>query len=495
MRAASLLERLPSEVREFIARISGHPSLRDAFLVGGTVRDLLLDRPVRDLDLAVGGDALTAGRELADALGGHFVPLSEAHHVARVVLDDGPVRIIDLATLRGAIEDDLRKRDFTIDAVAIRLDGQGEVVDPAGGVGDARRRTLRAVTHTVFDDDPLRLLRLVRLSAELGCRIDPETEALACSKAAALPRAAPERRRDELVRLCATDRAGQGLRSMDRLGLLAVELPEVCAGKGVAQPVEHYYDVFEHALATVETLDALLARSAPDGRLRPVWDALWEAFAFADLRTYLDEEPVPGRPRMALLKLAGLLHDVAKPQTRAPDETGRIRFFGHAELGARVAQRILRRLRFSHRECAWVATLVQEHLRPLQLAAPGEAPTRRALARFFRHTGDAATGLLLLSLADHLAARGPRADEAGWRAHIDYLAWILRARIEEEGFVRPRRLVTGHDVMGALRIGPGPEVGRLLRAVEAAQEAGDVSTREEALTLIRRLAAGGHDGP
>ncbi len=221
-----------------------------------------------------------------------------------------------------------------------------------------------------------------------------------------------------------------------------------------------------------------------------MWMALRDAFAFIDLRSYLDEEPVAGRPRRALLKLAGLLHDVAKPQTRAPDETGRIRFFGHAELGAQVAQRIMRRLRFSHREAAWVATLVEEHLRPLQLAAPGEAPTRRALARFFRDTGDAATGLLLLSLADHLAARGPRASEAGWRAHIGYLAWVLRARFEDERLARPPRLVTGHDVMAALGIGPGPEVGRLLRAVEEARDAGEVTTREEALALVRRLAAG-----
>ncbi len=494
MRAAALLERLPPDVRELVARIGACPSLRDAFIVGGTVRDLLLRRPVRDLDLAVADHALAAGREVADRLGGHFVPLSETHHVARVVLDRGPVSVVDLAELRGAIEDDLWKRDFTIDAVAARLDGRGAVIDPTGGVRDARRRLLRAVGDTVFDDDPLRLLRLVRLSAELGCRIDAETGALARSKAALLPRAAPERRRDELVRLCATDRAGYGLRWMDRLGLLEVELPEVCRGKGVAQPVEHYYDVFQHALATVETLDALLAGSPPEGRLRPVWHAFWEAFAFTDLRAYVDEEPVAGRPRRALLKLAGLLHDVAKPETRAPDETGRIRFFGHAELGARTAQRILRRLRFSHRECAWVATLVEEHLRPLQLAAPGEVPTRRALTRFFRDTGDAATGLLLLSLADHLAARGPRADEAGWRAHIDYLAWILRARFEDERIVRPPRLVTGHDVMAALAIGPGPEVGRLLRAIEEAQEAGEVSTREEALTLARRLALSGHDG-
>lgn len=490
MRAERLLRRLPPDVRDLLGRLRDLPELRDALLAGGTVRDLLMERLVQDLDLATPGDAVAAGREVAAALGGHFVALSEKRRVARVVLEDGPVAFIDLAPLRGGPLEDLRARDFTIDALAVRLDGEGEVIDPLGGIADARRRVLRATSPRIFDDDPARLPRLARLAAELDARVEPATEALARSRAPLLCRAAPERRRDEIVRACATGRAAVAFRLMDRLGLLDVELPEVCAGRGVSQPIEHYYDVFEHALATVEALDAILSREPPPGRLRPVWQATWEAFAFTDLRGYLDEEPVPGRPRRALLRLAGLLHDVAKPQTRAPDETGRIRFFGHAELGAEAAQRIMKRLRFSHREADWVATLVEEHLRPLQLASPGELPTRRALARFFRDTGDAATGLLLLSLADHLAARGPAADERHWRPHVAYLAWLLGRRYEDEGVARPPRLLTGHEVMEALRMGPGPEVGRLLRAVEEAQEAGEIASREEALALIRRLAGG-----
>ncbi len=494
MNADDLLARLEPQTRNLLTRLAGLPALQGAFVVGGTVRDLLLGRPVRDVDLALPGDALAAGRQVARVLNGHFVSLSEERHVARVALDAGPIACVDLAALRGGIDDDLRARDFTIGAVALRLAGAGNVIDPLGGAADAGARRLRAVSPVVFDDDPLRLLRLARLAVELKLNADDATLDLARAKSSLLPLASPERRRDELVRVCATDDAHGGLRLMDALGLLETEFPEVCAGRGVVQPKEHYYDVFDHALETVRALDGLLGSDEPDasegdspGRkpLAPVWRALWDAFAFADLRAHLDDEPVAGRPRRALLKLAGLLHDVAKPQTRAPDATGRIRFFGHAELGAEAAQRIMRRLRFSGREAEYVATLVREHLRPLQLAAPGERPTRRALSRFFRDTGDASTGLLLLSLADHLAARGPKADERSWRAHVEYLAWVLRSRFEDETLVSPPRLVTGHDVMAELGLEPGPEVGRVLRAIEEAQASGEITTREEALALAR----------
>jgi hypothetical protein len=201
-----------------------------------------------------------------------------------------------------------------------------------------------------------------------------------------------------------------------------------------------------------------------------------------------------GRSRATLLKLTGFLHDVAKPQTRAPDATGRIRFFGHADLGAEMAQGILQRLRFGRRETAFVARLIDAHLRPGQLSQDGP-PTRRAMFRFFRDTGDAADGVLLLSLADALAARGPRMTLEDWRQGVGYIAYLLSRRYEDEGIVRPLRLITGEDVMREISIGPGPDVGRLLAALEEAQATGEVSNREEALEFVRRLTDRAIAGP
>jgi len=242
----------------------------------------------------------------------------------------------------------------------------------------------------------------------------------------------------------------------------------------------------------VAALDFLLAEEEPagGGREAEFWRALWQALAFApDLREHLREAVSEGRSRPALLKLAGLLHDVAKPETRAPDATGRVRFFGHAERGAETARRVLRRFRFSRREVELVATMVEEHLRPGQLSQQGP-PSRRALFRFFRDTGEAAESILLLFLADGLAARGPRLRLETWRRQAAYVAHVLARRYEEEALVRPPRLLTGDDLMAALAIGPGPEIGRLLAALKEAQAAGEVASRADAIAFVRRLHGG-----
>lgn len=466
------------------------------YLVGGSLRDLLLGRSPADLDLAVAGETPAFARALADRLAGHFVLLDEERGTARVVLDEGAVRIIDVARLRGDIERDLAQRDFTIDAIAAPIDAlvagdTVELIDPAGGLRDLKSRTVRLVAEQALVDDPLRLLRAVRIAVQLDFAIDRATAEALRRHAARIGEAAAERIRDELARCLATPRAAQALRLLDSLGLLDLLLPEVTAGRGVEQPKEHHWDVLGHAFEAVAALDFMLAEQEPSGRReRSFRRALWNALASEPgLRAHLAVEVSEGRSRATLLKLAGLLHDVAKPQTRAPDATGRIRFFGHAELGAETARAVLRRLRFSRREADLVALMVEEHLRPGQLGGDGP-PSRRALFRFYRDTGDAAESILLLSLADALAARGPRMDLDRWRGHAAYVAHVLARRREEETIARPQRLLTGDEIMAALAIGPGPAVGRLLDALEEALADGEVASRDEALALARRLHEG-----
>ncbi len=500
---------LTNPVRTLLAAAGDLLSGNPGYLVGGSLRDALLGRPLTDLDLAlraetsassveppqdeaVPGDAPTFARALASRLAGHFVLLDAQRGIARVVLDEGAVRIIDIVPLREDIDTDLGLRDFTIDALAAPIDALAAgrpvaLLDPHGGRRDLEQGIIRLVSERALIDDPLRLLRAVRLAAQLDFRLASETADAIRRHAGRIGQAAAERQRDELARCFATPRASRSLRLMDDLGLLDQLFPEVTAGRGVEQPKEHYWDVFDHAIEAVAALDFMLADDEPEGRREArFWHTLWEALAVqSDLREHLAEEVSEGRSRATLLKLAALLHDVAKPETRAPDVTGRIRFFGHAEQGAETARRVLRRFRFSRREVELVATMVEEHLRPGQLGQQGP-PSRRALFRFFRDTGEAAESVLLLSLADHLAARGPRLRIDGWQRHVAYIAHVLARRHEEEAIVRPPRLLTGDDLMAALAIGPGPEVGRLLAALEEAQASGEIAGREEALAFVRR---------
>jgi len=467
----------------------------EAYVTGGCLRDVLLGRRPHDIDLSVRGDPLELGRLLADALGGAFVPLHEEFSIARVVLPpkgETGSQAIDIVPVRGALEDDLAERDFSVDAMALPLAllAQGKrrpLIDPCDGKRDLDGQVVRTLSEDVFHRDPLRLLRAVRLCAELGFKLEPETAALARRDASLLTQTAPERQRDELQRILSSPRAAAGLRLADELGLLEQLLPEVTAMRGEKQPPEHYWDVFEHSLETVAALDALLASQAPaDGHWAPLWRHLWaEMEEVPDAEKHFAEEASPDHGRAGLLKLGGLLHDIAKPDTRTIDENGRMRFFGHTGEGASKAGPILRRLRFSGADVRLVEAMVREHLRPLQIAKDGP-PSRRALFRYFRDCGDAAIDVLFLSLADHLATVGPRLEWAGWRRHVAVIKYILMQRFADETLVAPPRLLTGHDLMETLGLAPGPLVGQLLATVEEAQGAGEVRSREEALTLARR---------
>ncbi|MSQ61886.1 MAG: HD domain-containing protein [Dehalococcoidia bacterium] len=458
-----------------------------AWLVGGFLRDLALERPYRDIDVVVRADPETVARALAAPTQGHVVPLDRERGVFRVVFDDGTT--LDISALRGeGIAADLAERDFTINAIAIALsDSPEDPVDPFGGLEDLRRARLRLVSPRAFRDDGLRILRAARLGSELDFGLDPALTAQARADLACLAGAAPDRRRDEIVRLLATDRAAAGLRTLDRMGALVLLFPLLARARGVTQPPEHYYDVFEHSIETVGALDALMGAEPPPGRAAASLRSLFWRWLdpIAALRAYFEEEPVPGRSRLALTKLAALLHDIAKPETKAPDETGRIRFFGHADRGAAETAVIAEGLRFANRETAFLRTVVAEHLRPLQ-TGNGGPPTDRAVARYFRDLGDAALATLVLSLADHMAARGPRIEHREFGRHVAYLGYLADRR-RVLGTMTPReQLLTGDDLMRDLGLAPGPLIGRLLRAVDESRAAGEVRTREEAMDIVRQ---------
>ena len=237
----------------------------DTYVVGGTVRDVLLGRAARDLDLAVDRDAMAMARRIADALGGHFVALDDVNVVARVVLDGGAVRYIDVAQLQGSLEDDLRRRDFTIDALATPIAGD-TVLDFCGGLDDLAARIVRMNGVAVFGADPLRLLRGVRIAADLGFEIDLATEQAIRERAARVNEAAAERRRDELARMFALDDAYGGLLLLDRVGLLDALLPELAAGRGMSQPNARHSSSHIQAASAVGRSRASITSSASTAR-------------------------------------------------------------------------------------------------------------------------------------------------------------------------------------------------------------------------------------
>jgi len=461
-----------------------------SYLVGGALRDWLLGRDTADIDIAVSGNALEIGAKVAAALGGRYVLLDEANMLSRVVMVCEEHRWqVDFGTLRGSIEQDLAQRDFTIDAMAVDLSQIGaeqtgiELVDPFQGWSDLRQGVIRAVTETAFASDAIRLLRAVRLAAELGFTIDRETEALIRRYSHLVGSVAGERVREEWLRLLAVSGTGGLWHYLDELGLVTAMIPELAQAKGITQPKEHFWDIFDHSLETVDTVDFMLRRGEWKHASGEVLAAVpWSAA----LARHFDLPVSHGSNRRVLLKLAALLHDVAKPQTRTIDANGRIRFLGHAKEGAVMVANILERLRFSTKEIRLAEILVRYHLRPTQMSNDG-LPTRRAIYRYFRDTGEAGIDILFLSLADHLATRGPHLDPDEWQEHIQVVEYVLRQRFQEERLVTPPKLIDGHDLIKIFGMSPGRRVGELLEAVREAQAAGEVSTREDALSFLNSL--------
>src|SRR5438094_3418752 len=447
--------------------------------VGGAVRDAWLGRrPGRevDLDVAVPAGALDLARRVAERLRGAFVPLDPERGTGRVVL---PGVRLDVTDFRGpSLAADLAARDFTVNALAVPLRellvrGGAPIVDPTGGLADLRARRLRAPDLRVFTDDPLRALRGVRLEAALGFRLTRGTVAAIRAVAPALAAVSVERVRDELLAMLALPDATRAFRRADALGLLGVLLPEVEPMRATAQPAPHRFPVLEHSLRALASADRVLARLAT---LVPFGE---------ELRAHMDEPLGGGVTRDPVLKLAALLHDVAKPETRRVVQ-GRVRFFGHDLVGAERARAIGQRLRLPARAVGVLERLVRHHLRPMHLGAT-ERLTPRARYRFYRDLREDTQDLLLLALADAAAVTGASPLRV-WR-HAALIRDLLGGWEEQQAVEAAPPLLRGEDVMTRLGLSPGPGVGHLLVRVREAQALGRVGTREEALAYLDSLSA------
>ena len=455
---------------------------RPAWIVGGTVRDALSGAVARDLDVAVPSGAIALAREMAGRLRAAFLVLDEVRGAARLVGAAGYAwrgPQVDFADFRGpGLEADLRGRDFTVNALAVPVGelvagGDAEVTDLTGGLGDLASRTVRLCAPGSLEDDPVRILRAAHLAVGPGWAFDREVPDAARRAAPGLRRISAERVRDELLGLLAEPWSATGLRRLDDWGALAVVLPERQAMKETAQSEPHCFDVWEHSLRAVEAADVLVScvgELGPDGP------------AFSG---HLAEPLGDGATRRETLKLAALLHDVAKPETRTV-EGGRTRFLGHDVIGAARTREIAERLRLSGRLVAVLERLVRHHLRPMHLAMAGEV-TRRARYRLFRDLGDEALDLLLLALADAAALRGDSPVSIWEGAGGRVVRELMAGHAEETAAQAEPPLLDGREAMALLGLTGGPELGRLLRALREAQGTGAVTTREAAVAYLREI--------
>jgi tRNA nucleotidyltransferase/poly(A) polymerase len=447
---------------------------RRAWIVGGAVRDALLGRPIVDVDLAVEGDPKEAARAIGRAGRGPAFRLSEEFGAWRAVGGGGTSRwVADVSPLQGAtVEDDLCRRDFAVNAMAVPLEG-GELIDPAGGRADIERRVLR-VLPGAYEADPLRPLRLARLATELGFEPDADTEAATRAAAPAVMQASAERVFAELRRVVIADRVVAGIELADRLGLVAAVLPELSALRGVEQSRFHHRDVWGHTIEVVEHQVAIQADPAT------VFGAELGARVGEQLGQGLADELT----KWEGLRFAALLHDVAKPATRGVLPDGRVTFMGHHELGVQMIDAICGRLRTSEKLRTFLGAITRHHL-VLGFLVHQRPLTRSLVYRYLKTCSPVELEVTVHSCADRLATRGDKAD-AAIAVHLE-LARELAAEALAWRERPPRAPVRGDELARELDIPPGPEVGALLARLEEAAFAGEAPTREEAIALARRF--------
>ena len=483
------------------------PALGDAevYLTGGAVRDALMGRESHDFDFAVRSGAIDVARHVARALDADFYVLDEGFDAARVILRPigGPRDILDFAAFRGTdIDADLAGRDFTINALAFepRL---GVLLDPLGGGNDLRAKLIRACAESSVRDDAVRILRAVRLAAALGFKIELRTRAALRDGSSFLPNVSPERQRDELFRILEGPGPEAALKALDMLETMPYFLPELTSMKGAAQSPPHVYDVWDHTLAVIRHLGSILEALGTDSesaRNREIFSGLL-ALRLGRYRQRLQDHfsrrITPDRSLRSLLFFAALYHDVAKPATRSVDAEGRIHFLGHEIEGAVVAADRAGKYNLSNDETSRVQAIVVNHMRfnlfVERMQQENEAPTRRAIYRFFRAAGDAALDLVTLGLADQWGMREHTLDQDSWATAVAVARILLENYLERpQESVKPPRLLDGHDIMRAYGIQPGPTVGQLLEAIREAQAIGEVTDRETGLAFGRRWLEGRH---
>jgi poly(A) polymerase/tRNA nucleotidyltransferase (CCA-adding enzyme) len=458
------------------------------YLVGGTVRDLLLARDTHDLDFATAGDGLTLARYLADRLGGAYVPLDHERRTGRVVLgrdEDGPTgdesqaeklhtTYLDVASLRGAdLATDLRGRDFTINAMAVArsADGGWELRDVLGGRQDLKAGVLRLASPSSLVHDPVRMLRAVRLQAQFGCRMEPHTRTRLAQTASLLGQVSAERIRDEWFNILQQPGAADAVLELRQLGLLQIIAPPLVDLDSAGQDSTVQRDGLSPALACVCAIEQLWSAFQSSGfnsqsflpetlyMLAPNIQSRYGAH-ICDERTYL-----------ALLKSAALLHNVGPTPAKS----------------AEVATQLGRRWRCSNREVDLLSAAIQYRARAGQLARE-RCLDRRSIYCYYRDAGEYGIDAAMLCLADPLARETNLAPDS-WAQHAITLAKLLAAYLKHQAeWIDPLPLLSGQDLIQSLQLAPGPQIGEILAGLREEQAAGTIQTREAALEWAQRWA-------
>jgi len=432
------------------------PKIKGAYIVGGSIRDIILGRFPFDYDIAVFGNPEKFAKKIAVKKSDHIIGLGKKDHkIIRVISDN---KIFDISSANGqTIEDDLLKRDFTINAMACSL-SSGRIIDCAGGMKDIADKKIRMVSDTAFEKDPVRLIRAYRIGASLNFEIERNTVSFIRKNAKLIKNSAGERIRSEFLKILQTPESHHYISQMAETGLLFAIFPELGKLKGCFQNRFHQYDVFEHTMKAFYHLENILNNKITHS---------------------IDENTAP------LLKFAILLHDTGKPLVKKADNDGNVHFYGHSKKGAEITKGISSRLKLSTKEKYFIDFIIRNHIDPLHLfVAKSEGTlTNKGITRFFIKCGDNTPCLLLHSIAD-IKGKGDKANEE----FIEFAKNMILKYFSE--FMQRKKmpaLITGNDLINKFGLSPSPLFKKIISKVEEARLSNQINTRQEALSLVKKI--------
>lgn len=440
----------------------------EIYLVGGAVRDILTDKFSNDRDILVTDeDARSFSVKLAEFFEAAFVPLDEVNRIYRVVMPN-KIDYIDITNpIENSLEKDLKRRDLTINSIAVNLKTL-ETLDITDGICDLENGIIRGIADKNFAADPLRLLRVYRFQAQTGFEIADETLKSVEKHLNLINNPAVERINYEIMHLFSGDYSDIALKNSEKIGLLEKIFPIINDLKKVPPNTHHHLRLLEHSIETSRIINEIYKNSSDE------------------VKEHLEKVDFGGYSRLAHLKLSGFLHDIGKFSTwTIEEETGRHRFMKHEDTGAKMVKNILRKLAFSNKQIDYISTMIKYHIYPssLMTAIP---VTDKIMMRYVRKMEDNAIDVIVLAKADRLSARGPAVTDEMVNNNLSSLDRLLQFYLDVKDTLEPLpKLLDGNEVMTILNLSPSPKLGEIMDALHEAQINGDVLTKEHAVEFVK----------
>ena len=441
--------------------------INDGYLVGGSVRDALLGKSFVDRDIAIKG-AEEFAKKLAKKFNATFVVLDPEYKIYRLVLED-KINYLDISEIQGGknatIENDLARRDFTMNAIAINL-SSGEIIDPFAGKSDIENKIIKHIKDANFEEDPLRILRAFRFASTTGFELSEEVKTCINKYKHLLFNPAKERINYELMKLFG-GKCSKVLLEMDEFGILEELFPYVKEMKKVPPNTHHHLDLFHHVVETVRNIEELYEN------------------AVLEEKEHLDTVDFGGFPRINHLKLAGFLHDIGKFSTWTIEDSGRHRFIKHDDVGAKMCVPILRDLKFSKKQIDYISTMIKYHIYPSNVIVAPDL-SEKVMMRYVRKMETNVIDNIYLAKADRLSARGEAITDEIVKENLDGLDKLLCFYLEKRENLKPLpKLLDGLEIMEIKGIKQSPELGKIINALKEAQINGDITSKEEAIDFVK----------